>query len=85
MQTLLFNLPFATAWLFAGVSFLRLMDARWLQKMHEIWELPRIFPYLEAALNLVVAVLLTSSTYRGIGIVLGEAKTIFLDGRIHRQ
>lgn len=85
MQTLLFNLPLATAWLFAGVSFLHLMSPRWLQNIYGRWETPSIFPYLAAALNLVVAVLLTSPTYRGFGIVLGEAKTIFLDGRYHRQ
>lgn len=85
MQTLLFNLPFATAWLFAGVSILHLMGQSWLQNMYARWETPRIFPYVTAALNLVVAVLLASPTYRGFGIVLGEAKTIFLDGRDYRN
>ncbi len=85
MQTLLFNLPLATAWLFVGVSILHLMGQSWLQNMYVRWETPRIVPYVAAALNLLVAVLLTSPTYRGFGIVLGEAKTIFLDGRDHRH
>jgi hypothetical protein len=85
MQTLLFNLPLATAWLFAGVSFLQMMGPSWLQNMYARWETPRIFPYVAAALNLVAAVLLASPTYRMFGIVLGEATSFFLGGRDQRQ
>jgi hypothetical protein len=85
MQTLLFNLPLATAWLFAGVSFLHLMSPRWLQNIYARWETLRIVPYVAAALNLVVAVLLASPSYRYFGVVLDEANSFFLGGRAHRH
>ena len=85
MQTLLANLPVATAWLFAGASLMHLLGPRWLLNMYGRWEYPRIFPYVAAALNLVVAVLLASPTYRVFGILLGEATAHFFGSRDHRQ
>jgi hypothetical protein len=85
MQTLLLNLPLAAAWLFAAASLTHLMAPRWLQNLYARMELPRFFPYVGAALNLVAAVLLASPTYRVVGFFLGEAVGFFLGGRGQRQ